>query len=330
LLPCGRLPAGNAFSGGHGSLCAAKILSTDYTNEERASLKTLSDGTVKVNGIEHVDKFFAGWPVVDISRDAVQTFIESRKKYGASPATINRNTSLLHRMLKLLSLNNEYLRVPEFQKLHEPKPRQGFCEPEDFRKLFDALGNTETPNPALLQSFVLFLYSTGCRTGEAKSLRWDQVNLNERVIRVENEQTKNDEPRVIPLAPDVLERLAKVPKVSRTGLLFPVRDYRKAWMSACVKAGLGTLTKSPRNGNYGDYDGLTPHDMRRSAVRNLRKAGVAEGVAMKVSGHKKREVFERYNIVNVADTLEAVCSVPSVFGSSSGQVRKATRAINAK
>jgi integrase len=308
---------------------ARAALIADYTNNERASL-VMRKGSATVDGMQHVDRFFTGRAVVDISRDVVQEFIESRKRDGASPATINRNTALLHRMLELLALGNHNLRVPEFQKLREPKARQGFCEREDFAKLFDAIATTETPNPALLQTFVLFLYTTGCRTGEAKSLRWNQVDLNEYIIRVEDEQTKNREPREIPLAGDVYERLKKIPESKRVGLLFPLGNFRKAWQSACAKAGLGTLTKGPQNGNYGTYEGLTPHDFRRSAVRNLRKAGVAEGVAMKVSGHKTREVFERYNIVTSDDTKEAVRRVPSALGSLSGHVRKASRARNAK
>jgi integrase len=311
---------------------ARAALIADYQNKKRASLKTLKDGTVKVDGIQHVDKFFAGRSVVDIKRSTVQEFIDVRRKEGASDATINRNTALLHTALVLLSQEYDNITVPRFPKLEEPEARQGFCEPETFQKLFDAIGKTETPNPELLQTYALFLYSTGCRTGEAKLLRWNQTSLEEKIIRVERGQTKNRRVRQIPLAPDVLERLSKTPKESRTGLLFPVGNPRKAWQSACVKAGLGTLTKSPLNGGYGKYKGLTPHDMRRSAVRNLRKAGVAEGVAMSVSGHVTRDVFERYNIKSAADALEAVNLVPSVFGpgASSGQVRKSSRARNAK
>lgn len=307
-------------------------LLTEYRNKDRASLKTVKrDGkeAETVDGLKYVDAFFGGRSVVDIKRATLDAFVEQRRKDGASNAYINRNLALLHKMMELLNEQHEgRLYVPPFPRLKEPKARQGFCEPEQFGKLYKEL-------PERLLTFVLFLYTTGCRTGEAKKLLWSQVDWTERLVRVEADQTKNDEARTIPLADEVFNRLQAVPEEKRVGLLFPVGCFRKAWQSACVRAGLGKLDESVKkngkvvNGGYGEYSGLTPHDFRRSAVRNLRKAGIGETVAMSVSGHKTPEVFRRYNIVVDEDKTQAVRLVGSrlgkVIGSSSGQVVRFSR-----
>jgi integrase len=70
----------------------------------------------------------------------------------------------------------------------------------------------------------------------------------------------------------------------------PIKDFRRSWDLACQAAGV---------------PGLLFHDLRRTAVRNLRRAGVAESVIMKITGHRTRAVFERYNITDQSDTLEA-------------------------
>ncbi len=68
------------------------------------------------------------------------------------------------------------------------------------------------------------------------------------------------------------------------------RGFSKRWQTACKNAGV---------------PGRLLHDFRRTAVRNLERAGVARSVAMKMTGHKTESVYRRYAIVSDADLQEA-------------------------
>jgi len=159
------------------------------------------------------------------------------------------------------------------------------------------------PPPGSLKPLVTFLYFCGVRLGEALQIDWTQVDLNAGLIRLEREQTKNSEPRTVPL-PDMLIGMLEMVD-DKSGTVFDGTNLRKAWHKACAAAGLGTLTEvegkpDPR------YTGLIIHDLRRSAIKNLMKAGVPEKVAMSISGHKTRAVFDRYHIVDTEDMVEAM------------------------
>lgn len=204
-------------------------------------------------------------------------------------------------MLRIAHEDNKLQFVPKIRLLKEPPARKGFLDQKKFDELLALL-------PTHLRPLVSFLYYCGVRVNEARQIEWSQVDLDARLIRLEEEQTKTAEARIIPL-PSVLVMTLREMK-PKTGLVFSDTNLRVEWEKACAAVGEGTRTEmQPKDENgyvWYKYKGLLLHDLRRSAVRNLRLAGVDESVIMKISGHRTAEVFRRYNIVSATDVTNAM------------------------
>jgi len=283
-------------------------LLASYIERGNKSLYEKSDGNggteELVPGLKRLDEFFGfgpdnpGLPVIRLTTDAARQFAKTRKEAGAGNAVINRSLSCLRRMLRLAHQEGKIQTVPYIPLLKEPPARRGFLPREDFERLRGLL-------PGHLRPVVTFLYYCGCRLGETKAIEWPQVNLDARLITLHEEQTKTGEPRVIPIPSEVAMMLAEIEP--KEGKVFDATNLRTEWAKACAAAGLGELTPMD-NGRHRwvKYRGLIIHDLRRSALRNLVKAGVNEREAMRISGHSTRSVFDRYAIVTTKDLTEAM------------------------
>ena len=281
-----------------------KTLIMDYRTRGVKMLEEDEDGNPYVWGFEHLDPFFKNRLVRMITTDLLYQFIEKRQMEGAKNATINRNLSLLRRMMNLVRREGKLVQVPYFPMLKEDNVRQGFVNPSQFIELRDAM-------PKHLSSLITFLYFTGCRIGAALAIRWSQMEYEKGrfQLRIEGSQTKNEEPILLPLPLGLNEVLEKLP---REGTVFDARNLRKSFQAACVKVGLGVKT-GPK---VWQYKGLLIHDFRRSGVRNLIRSGVPRRIAMKISGHLTEATFERYNIVDSTDLHEAMAKVEKHFDGS--------------
>jgi integrase len=270
----------------------------------------------------HLRPYFRGRTAPRVTTEAVKKYVALRRStdQGTRPyrgrlsevkqipikpatnATINRELALLKHAFYLgwRSTPRKVTTVPYIPMLDEHNVRKGFFEHDQFLALRTAL-------PEYLRPVLTFAYYTGCRRGEILALRWTQVDLLERVVRLEPGTTKNAEARNLPLTTELYEILAMQKAIRDTK--FPmcpwvffsetgnrVGRFQRSWQTACKAAGLAT--------EVGEPDRLF-HDLRRSGVRNLIRAGVPESVAMRISGHKTRSVFERYNIVSERDLHEA-------------------------
>jgi integrase len=177
----------------------------------------------------------------------------------------------------------------------------------------------------------------------------DQISIRDSQVLLDLGTTKNDQPRIVPLTGElsaILEMQLDRHKLEcpHCPFLFFYRGrkvgvFRKVWRNTCVRLGLGRFVcvhfgnptvetkKSAPCAKLGKqykrrYEGLLFHDLRRTGVRNLVRAGVPERVAMDVSGHKTRAVFDRYNIVNERDLKDAALKLSQYlaaeFGHSTG------------
>lgn len=242
---------------------------------------------------------------VTLEDGSTQTTPEETKP--VSPATINRELQVLKRMFSLAIRSGRIATKPYIKMLKEAPPRSGFFEREQYDSVMTHL-------PAALQPVIAFAYVTGWRIdSEVLPLEWRQVDFNAGEVRLDAGTTKNGEGRVFPFTADLRavlkaqhaehERLKKAGHICRFVFFREIADGRggekkpqpivslnKAWKAACRAAGC---------------PGRIPHDLRRTAVRNLVRAGISKSVAMELTGHKTASVFDRYNITSGNDLKSA-------------------------
>ena len=260
----------------------------------------------------HIEPTFGSMRAVDVTIEIVTKYIERRKATGAENSTINRELAALKRMFSLgyRSTPRKVYQVPVFPRLRENPPRKGFVEEKQYRELCEK--RTET----WLRTMLALSYNFGFRKAELLNMQLRQVNLLSGTLTLDPGTTKNYEGRTVRLTSTALE-LVKQSMISKAsdGFLLtrkdgqPIKDFRAAWSK------LTTAAKLP---------GLLFHDLRRSAVRNMVRRGVPEVVAMRISGHKTRSIFDRYNIVNESDLAEAAKRIEQgairEFGHTTGVV----------
>jgi len=272
-------------------------------NEYKANgRRSLVDLKMRLNN--HILPVFGPQRAAAITTAMMTKFTTDRQEAGATNAEINRELAAIKRAFSLAMKGGKILWTPFIPMLEENNVRKGFFERRQFEWVRGYL-------PEDLQTMVTFAYITGWRIpSEVLTLQWPQVVFAAGVVRLEPGTTKNDEGREFPLTAELRELLeaqrAKAEALKREGIIYPwvfhraghpIRTYRRSWISACKKAGL---------------PGRIPHDFRRTAVRNLVRAGIPERVAMTMTGHKTRSVFERYNIVSSGDLMEAAKKLDEV------------------
>jgi integrase len=255
----------------------------DQRKQARHSYKQ-AEGYVRL----HLKPAFGEVKASTITTGGINRFIEQKQNADYANATINRWLEALRRSYALGAASMPPLvhAAPKIDMLVEDNVREGFLEHDQYLVL-----RNELPDH---QRLILVIgYHLGMRRGEILNLRWDQVDWQENLIRLERKQTKGKQARVAPLYGELRAWLDMAASSREESCPFivtwrgeQISEIKTAWNKARVRA------KVPR---------LLVHDLRRTAVRNMIRAGVPEKQAMRISGHKSRSMFDRYDITDERD-----------------------------
>jgi integrase len=240
----------------------------------------------------NIRPFFGHIKVSRLTTETLKEYRRKRSKEGRSESTCNRELSILRTALNLgrKCTPPKVNALPYFPMVREENTRQGFLTDEQFAKLRDAL-------PDDLKPLFVTAYFTGVRLGELLAWEWSQVDWKQGFVTLNAGETKTGYSRAVPILKGdmrewlewALEQSNGCPKVfNRFGQ--PIKEFRRAWKNACTAAGVPDLKF---------------HDLRRTAVRNMRRAGVSQVVRMRITGHRTDSMERRYNIVDVEDLKAA-------------------------
>lgn len=279
-----------------------RLITADWTLNGRKSLDTLKHSFAALAGR------FRGQKAREIGYAELAGYAAARQAQGRKAATIRRELGFLRRAFKLAERDGR-AQCPSFPTIHVQNARQGFFEAEQWARVRAHL-------PPEIAAPCEFAYLTGWRIMEVLTLPWAQVDFRAGIVRLEGVTTKSGRARSFPFAamPELkslldarheateaaqraLSRIIPYVFHDATGKpLFgsnrhPRDAFRRTWRQACVAAG---------------FPNRIPHDFRRTAVRNLERAGVPRSVAMELVGHKTESMYRRYDIASEADLSQGV------------------------
>jgi integrase len=245
--------------------------------------------------LKRIRENFGNHKAVNVKSPMMDKYISEQLELGRANATINRGVSALKTAFNLAKKQEILKDVPFFTTLREDNARQGFFEKAEYEAVLKHI-------PDYLKGVVQMAHYTGWRRAEILNLTWQSVDIQAKELRLRT--SKNKEGRCIPLLGelwDIIENQWTVREVELKDKTLlsqwvfhnkgkQIKSYYKAWHTACEKAGI---------------PGKLPHDFRRTAARNMTRAGVSETVAMSITGHKTNSMFRRYNITSQEDKRQA-------------------------
>lgn len=258
----------------------------DYDVHARKSKRT---AVVHGGHLLERDQLFDNRRADTVTGADVATYVLYRKELGFAPATINRELAMLRRGYSLAEL-----KAPRIVRLKENNVRTGFVEYDEFERVKALL-------PSHYARPYQFAFFVGWRVSEILTLPRSAVDIQGHVIRIDGKHTKNGRGRVVALYGECLEAVLSAHQDSEA--------KGSQWLFAGENG-----KQMPRGTFYfnvkkafctAGYPSRIFHDLRRTAARNLLRAGNHEKLAMATTGHVTRSVFDRYDIVDEKDAMAA-------------------------
>jgi integrase len=263
----------------------------DFWLEHAKGKKTLDDDEDRLDTMVEVlgaDTPVAGLEVGDVDRlrNKLATRV-TRTKRPMEPGTVNRHLTVLRSALRAASKAGYEHHIPSdsIKFLEEANERDRVCTPEEYKLIIDAADQR-------LRLAVVIAYHTAMRQGEIVGLEWKQVDLKARMFRLAAADTKTRKGRAVPMISEVYEALKAYPR-RVDGKVFGVDP-------TLISSDFAKLVKRL------EIVDLRFHDLRHTALTNLRRAGVDIFTMKRISGHKTLKMLERYNTITEDDLQAAM------------------------
>jgi len=248
--------------------------------------------------------YFGGKNIYTLTLWELDKYKSARKKQGRKPETINKELGAIRRMFNLarqgaLSLRIGKNPVEGVKLVKVPKNKPRTYQPCEFRALYEAASHHFKP-------ILLCAYMTGMRRSEISRLKWKDVDFEDGTIYIA--ETKNDEPRTIPMSQALLNTLVNIKDTADSDFVFTTPEgkpytslsaWKRAWSTALKKSGI-------ENGRF--------HDLRHTFVSNLivnEKEDFA--TVMALSGHKDISMLKRYSHTQEEAKKDAIKKLDSKF-----------------
>jgi len=266
-------------------------LSTYLFIEKKLSTNKRSAETLRSRYYSLV-KYFS---TIEFNRKNFNLFILSLQQAGAKPSHLNKYISIAKHVDRFLGLSE----LTEYTYFHETAEFFDALTPTEIRAIAEA--HIEYKRESEYQeirnkTFIYFLALTGCRAGEALSLKWDDLihtPIPAAIFRI----TKNKEVRVVPIRGILNDLLGKLPH--RSDLVFDCRD--DSWLK---------LDLDKRVKKAGITKRVWWHLFRHSFVTTMKNSGCSDSTIMRLVGHKSVTTMQRYNQMNVQDLAHEVDAHP--------------------